>query len=544
MDFVCLIIFLSLYYLRPQEWFAEFNALRPVQVLSVLALWGIIASGKLKLRALARTPLDWLIICYFIWTLIAGEQFMHTLTQIEAVLLFYFVAVLSLDTIKRQKIFLGWWCVFMLAIAALAIASLYGFDPLNTNDLTQGVMKGRLILNLSVFNNPNALGHSVIPVVPLIYYLFFWRRVFMRAGLLVMAIPLYCVFMTQSKGAFLCGFLTVLATLTFGRSKPMQIVILSVSLVFGLTALYALPRMNQLQNTKNDPAIQGRIAAFKYGLDLMQTHFLGIGLGNFQPVFTATGPLEKIRIVRLIPAHDILGNEGMVRHVGAVRDVHYVYQHYTKATHSAYNQNGAELGYVGLFLFVGIIYACLRTLILSKTTTDDEERIRRALFASVIAYAASSWMVDFCYRPTFFMMVAAVSAFHRHLLKKQAEGPEPAPIPAKVDRPWLRPLPPISIPGFIPPVAAGSAGYLTTAVAATAQAAAIQPVAAMQPTPPPASRGAGNSRSLDWHRSDPSIQDLLLKRFVWTRLGFPDLLIILALTYAAIWYWKHLIATM
>ncbi|HEX4086567.1 MAG TPA: hypothetical protein VHY22_16765, partial [Chthoniobacteraceae bacterium] len=140
MDFIALIIFLALYYLRPQEWFSGFNALHPVELLSVMAFWAMFQGGKLKPRDLVRTPLDWLIVCYFLWTIFASGQIMHTITSIEAVLLFYFVAVRSLDSIQRQKTFLTWWCIFMLVIAGLALASIWGFDPLGSADFTHGVM--------------------------------------------------------------------------------------------------------------------------------------------------------------------------------------------------------------------------------------------------------------------------------------------------------------------------------------------------------------------------------------------------------------------
>jgi hypothetical protein len=543
MDFVALVIFLALYYLRPQEWYAGFNALRPVQLLSFMAVWAMFRANKLKPRDLVRTPLDWLMLCYFLWTLIAGGEFSRTLGGIEAVLLFYFVAVRSLDSIHRQKVFLSWWCAFMLIIAALAIASQYGFDPLGSNAITQYTMKGRLVLNLSIFNNPNALGHSIVPAVPLVYYLVFWRRTFMRAGLLLMAIPLYCIFLTQSKGAFLCGFATILATLTFGRSKIAQVAVVIVSIVFGYGALFALPRMNELNSAKTDRAIQGRVAALSYGYYLMHTHFFGIGLSNFQEMFSHYGPLEKLRVVRIVPPHDLLGNDGTVRHVGIKRLVTFRYQHFLKATHCAYNQNGAELGYVGLFLFVGILYCCIRTLLLVKCRDDDEERIRRALFATVVAYAVSCWMVDFCYRPTFFMFVAAISAFHRHLLRRQAEGEEPieekSPVPI---RPWLRRLPPIEIPGIpLPglaaPLAAGSARCFASETAPNSLTSSTIELI-------PVTTGGGGGRVLNRHNPKASIQETLRKKFIWTRLGIMDFLIMLALTYATILYWQHLIVQM
>ena len=356
----------------------------------------------------------------------------------------------------------------------------------------------------------------------------------MRAGLLLLAIPLYCIFLTQSKGAFLCGFATVLATLTFGRSKIAQVLIAVIGIGLGYGALYQLPRMSELKDAKTDPAIQGRIAALTYGLQLMQTNFFGIGLSNFQGMFTRYGPMEKIRTIRIIPAKNVLANEGKIKHINEKRIIKFKLRHFLKATHCAYNQNGAELGYVGLFLFVGILYCCIRTLLLVKSQDDDEERIRRALFATVVAYAISSWMVDFCYRPTFFMFVAAISAFHRHLLAKHALSQEPVIEADPLDNrpPWYRRLPPLSIPGITLP----SLNNPLPAGMAPAQAIPLEQ--------PAMAGAAGSGRILPWHKPDASLKSTILKKFKWTRLGIMDYLIMLALTYAAVRYWEHLIVTM
>lgn len=504
-----------------------------------MAVWAMVQKNRIGFKKLIRTPLDWLIVFYFIWTLICGFDPRHTFAGIQSVILFYFVGVSSLDSIPRLKKFLGWWCAFTFIIAALAIASQYGFDPLDGNHLIQGVMKGRLLLNLSVFNNPNGLAHSIIPAIPLFYYLVYWRQLVMKAWILLLAVPLYCIYLTQSKGAFLCGFATMLATLTFGRSRVWQIIIVVLAVSFGYGAIYALPRMNELQHSKTDPAIQGRIAALTYGLELMRANYFGIGLGNFEATFFHRGPLEKIEKVHIIPARHVpTGIPGQTRELNAVRRPVVIWRHYSKATHCAYNQNGAELGYVGLFLFVGILYCCMRTLLLVKSADDDEERIRRLLFAMVVAYAASSWMVDFCYRPTFFMMVAAISAFHRHLLRKHDEVPVlVGEKPRFPDRPWMRRLPPLNIPGIpIPgfggPLPAGAAASLPTDVLPTSLAG---------------SSGVALNRSgrtLGWQKPDASLGASLRKKFKWTRLGIFDFLIMLALTYVAILYWQHLIATM
>jgi hypothetical protein len=535
MDFVALILFLALYYLRPQEWIPNFDALHPIQLLSVLALWAMIQTGKMKLRDLVKTPLDWLVLLYFIWTLIAGFQFRRSLSEIQSVLLFYFVAVRSLDTIPRQKGFLAAWCFFMVLIAGLAIASLYGFDPLGSNDITQGAMKGRLILNLSIFNNPNALAHSIIPAVPLIYYLFVWRRVAAKAAIVTLAIPVYCILLTQSKGAFISVFATALATLTFGRSKIWQVIILVLAIAFGYGALYSLPRMSELRKSKTDPAIQGRIAAFSYGLHLMRDNWFGIGLGNFEESFLRDGPMENHEIVRY--ERNGNGNPGSGRgDEGTPTPVRInIPTHYLKATHSSYNENGAELGYTGLFLFVGLLYCCVRTLLVMKCENSEEERIRRALFAMVVAYAVSSWMVDFCYRPTFFLFIAAISGLHRYMLRK--EEPQKPAEEAVALPPWLRRPRPIQMPGISLPGLAG----LTAPVAAGSSMGA--PGLAIAAIPGTAYARLGSGRILPWQEADPA-SDPPRARTVWNRLGIIDFFMILALTYVAIRYWEHIIATM
>lgn len=108
---------------------------------------------------------------------------------------------------------------------------------------------GRLTLNLSLFSNPNALGHSVIVAVPLLYFLSFWKRpVFIKeVGGFLMIFPLACAFFTQSKGAFMSGFAAILATLTFGRPKWIQGLILVSALSFGMGGLQLLPRFDEVQ---------------------------------------------------------------------------------------------------------------------------------------------------------------------------------------------------------------------------------------------------------------------------------------------------------
>jgi len=524
MDYVSLIIFLVMQYLRPQEWSSFFNALRPVQVLAAIALLAIIHRRKpVRKQDLWSTPIDYIITAYFVWTVFASPTRWDTFKAIYPLIFFYFLAVMVLNTLPRLKMLLAWWAGSIVAISALAIMGNYGFDPFDSYALTNGPMKGRLVLNLSIYNNPNALAHAIVPVIPMLYYLLFWKRLFAKPLLAVIVIPATAIWMTQSKGAFLSAAVTIFATLTFGRPKTVQITMAVLAAMFGGTLLYALPRMNELKETKTDDAIQGRVAAYQFGMKQMDNLWRGHGLGNFTPMFWKYGPLRKERRTQM----------GRVNNQ-ATLIVRYHWVHYGKAPHSAYVQNGADLGYTGFFIFIGILYVCGRTLVAAKTVNDDEELVRRTLFAVLLWYAVSSWMVDFCYRATFFFLAAATSAFYRHLRGEFVEKPKSAeeeeeerdPLPP----PWqLERVPPEEIIAGanakgpvtidVAPVSVETVAASTSVAVQTAPEPSPVSTAIVEPEPVPAPHGT----------------------LTWKRFSFLDLVLIYVLTSIAVRFWRYII---
>jgi hypothetical protein len=430
MDFTCIVLFLAIFYIKPQEWTSLFAKIRFVQITMLMALGTLIFRERsLKTRDFFRTPHDWAMAGYFIWVFItypegpvAGfREFLNRLT-------FYIVIVQTLTNWARITRFLGWWTFFVWVIAFLALAGDYFWDPLGSSAITHGPMKDRLVLNLSMTNNPNSLGHTIVPVIAMLYYFCIWKRpLFMQQiGLLTYGVPIAAIYLTVSKGSYLAAAAVLVATLTFGRPKWVQILIISLAIGGGVGAIYALPRMGELQHTKTDEAIQGRIKAFTYGHQYYETKITGVGFGQFVP--------------------SLMHDHG-----------------YYKASHSTYVQTGSELGKVGMFLFLMVLWCNLRTLLFSKTQTPEQERIRRLLFVLVASYIISGWMVDFAYRPTFFMFTAAIAAFHRqlHLGKQMAE--EEIEDAREDVKPWMKkktplrgrtvPIPPMPMPLPVPATA-------------------------------------------------------------------------------------------
>jgi hypothetical protein len=504
MDFATVVLFLVIYYLRPQEWTSLFATIHFAQIVILMALGTLVfRKHSLQLSDLFRTPHDWAVLAFWLWIVFSSPTPWPSFKDSFNLYIFYIVIAQTLNTIPRLRQFLGWWTFLIVSVAALALLSLVGLDPLGSLDITNGPMKGRLMLNLSIFDNPNALGHSVVPAIPLLYYFCIWKKpAAMRVlGVALMAVVATCIFLTQSKGAFISAAVTILATLTFGRPKSAQIAIICIAAVFGGSLLYSLPRMNELKKAKTDEAIQGRIIAFTHGYKMMTTTTHGVGYHNWGPSFLAghyrykRTRFDKKSLMTPMPI---------------------IY----KAAHSCYVCIGAELGYPGFYLFFGILYCCLRTVVTAKTSTPDEERVRRILFVLICSYMVSSWMVDFAYRPTFFMFAAATAALHRHLSgfhaqreQKEKEEAEQALKPAVI--PWRENLPPEPALEIAAAPMSAPAAVLT-----------MDSPAALEPDPESVSS------------TQPRIA------FGWNHIGWVDLVLTLAMTYAAVRYWAYLLLTM
>jgi hypothetical protein len=224
--------------------------------------------------------------------------------------------------------------------------------------------------------------------------------------------------------------------------------------------------------------------AWQFGLEKLQTERYGVGLFEFGKAFQR-------------------------RHG------------YFKAPHSSYVEAGAEQGWVGLMFFVGILYACFRSLLTLKITDPEEERLRRVLLVILVSYAASSWMIGWAYKNVFFVVVACVSAFHRHLRERITQEQELAEMQEAsqgVPAPML-PAVPVVARSTPAPALAGAQG--APAPGPAMRVATGLEALAIAPAPPPAA---------------PPPTPKTLPRF-WYRLGILDFVLIWLSTYAVVKIW-------
>jgi len=489
MDFFSIVLFLISYYVRPQEWSPAFAGFPLVAIIVVLALVSTLFRPQgISWRDFFQTPHDWLMLAYLAWIVFTNEDSWETFKQSYNLFFFYWIVVQAITNRQRLEKYLGWWTALVFWVAVMALLGEYGFDPVGSYDLTHGFFRDRLIFNTSIFNNPNALGHGVVIAIPLIYFLLFWKRPvpIKFVALALMLVPLWCVYLTQSKGSFVAGFVALVASLMFGRARYIQALILVAAVTVGWAALKQLPRMQEMDRSRQSEAIMGRLRAFEFGLQAMNNNPHGVGYRNFFVKYYEQDP-ENARY-----------------------------------SHCAYNEVGAELGYGGLLLFVSLMYSCLRTLMTARTANTEAERCRRMLFVLIVSYIISAWMIDFAYRASFFITVAVIAAFHRLMRKEQADqmADETQSTPATLPQ-----LVPVGIGAMPFPVPAMQTSMPMPAegLASLTSSASAFPLSENKPAP--ASEPAP--------AASPGIK--------WRRIGIVDLVLIWLLTEGVIRMWRYII---
>lgn len=397
MDFILAVTFLVLYYVRPHEWMDSMASLQPItKVLALGLLVVIFQAGRgaqwrphRMLGEFLATPTDWAILAFTCWVLYAAADSRATWASYYPLLAYYVLVAHAVSTPRRMETFLWVWVGLLLFVSTMAVLSEYEIDPFGSAEFSHGMYKGRLSLNLSIFNNPNALGHSVVMILPMIYFLGIWHRVLLlkELSLPLFIMPFWCLLWTQSKGAYISGAAGLLASQTFGRPKWFQAMVIVVAYGIGISALMLLPRMHELESIRDDAGVRGRLLAWNFAWQSFETLPKGLGYGKF---------------TRYVPVYV----EGKYR-------VH-------KPTHSSYVEVAAELGKGGLLFWLAILYYSLRVLVLAKTESEQEERIRRLLFSLVAIYMVSSWMTNISYRGTFFIQTGVIGAFALHLRRQRA----------------------------------------------------------------------------------------------------------------------------
>lgn len=449
MDFFTVVLVLLVYYIRPQDWVAGLIGVGIVTPIMAVAIFAMVAKAKDEGRRLQLflTPLDWAMLVFYIYIASTHPYPYGAFKDALPLFAFYFVTVQALRTPERLKKYLLYWLVALTVLALFGLLSKMGIDPTGAQAMTES-NKGRLALGTWMHNNPNALAHSVVIIVPMAYFLLFWKngitKKLVAAGLWMIAYE--CVYLTESKGAVLAGFATLVLAYVFGKSKIVQVLAITAALAGGGAAISVMPRMHEMSNLRADEGVQGRLLAWEQARTASKNSFTGQGWKTFR----ATIQWQKMWL--------------------------------NKATHSGYVQVGAELGPLGLSLYIGLFWLALRSLIRCKTRTVTEEACRRCLFALLVGFAVSNWMIDRAYHTELFLFMAAISALHRLVVLRPKEEPADDTVlsPVSAGQMPVMSVPPLLPWGPRPALAMAAGGMLASPPAPVAPVSVVT-----LPKPPP-----------------------------------------------------------
>lgn len=383
MDYTAIRIAILLWLVRPQDWLSGFAGFGFMSYAMIVAIVGVARRPTgLQISEYFRSPSDWFVAAYLIWITYSTGDWFNTAKALVPFAGFYFCTALVLNSMQRLRGFLTCWVIGLAVVSVFALSTAYGMELAPGSGSLTDSFAGRLTLNTWIYNNPNALGHGVVALIPLAYVWLIWKR---SAGSQLMGFVVICLaasvaYETQSKGAYICGAAAIVVGLLFKRSRFVQFTVIIAAMTLGIGALKLLPRMETLDD--KEAGIAGRLIIWQMAHNAMSNTFSGEGWKKFEAWVDTT-------------------DYGLIR----------------KATHGSYVNVGADLGYPGLFLFVAILYAGARTLWMSRPQSDpadmDADRCQRALLSLLASYVASAWMIDRAYHTDYFILAGAIAAFHR-----------------------------------------------------------------------------------------------------------------------------------
>jgi len=251
------------------------------------------------------------------------------------------------------------------------------------------------IKGIGNFDNPNDLAYSVVFVVPFALGFLFKSKKFLNRIIAInlLLISIYCIYLTKSRGgqiALAASLGTWIYLWIKDPRRKRQVMILAITAVIAIA-------VTQGTGYRDDESAMGRIEAWGEGWQLLKSNpIIGVGKGQFK-------------------------------------------EYHKKDTHSSYVRAGSELGLLGLYAFIGMIYSVGLTILnVQKPSVDDKWRPYYAGFgAFFVSFATASAFSTRTYDLIFLISVALVGTLGRFALGNTDEvSAEGLLFPAQTAQLW------------------------------------------------------------------------------------------------------------
>ena len=374
MDFFFLALYVISVYLRPSTWIQLLEKIQLMDIFAILAVVFSFMRGVGVKRKKSVNPVNVFMILLF--TSVVCSQIARTylggafvaFSEFFKIIVLYFLIIRIVNTDKRLKIML---ILILGSIVVLALQGIYQFKT-GMGLAGQSMYQGRITW-IGIFNDPNDLCLGFVIAIPLaLSFLFSEKPLLNKVIYLVSAIILIIgIFLTNSRGGILAFFVSTLIyiSLVFPRQNKVLKIFIGV-VIFILFVLLSPTRMSQL--SADDSSSYGRIEAWYAGINMLKSApIFGVGYGRFM-------------------------------------DYHF------RTAHNSVVLIAAEIGFLGLYCWIGLFYLSLRNLyLLNYSSVKKFAQVKKqnrlfvcALFSGIAGFLASAFFLSRAYISLPYMLVA------------------------------------------------------------------------------------------------------------------------------------------
>jgi len=351
--FAGLIIYTFLEYLRPEVLFPNLSGFPLLRIEAIttgtLCLFEQLAKNKPFIRA----PQNYFLLAFLLWLplthIFSGSKMLwyarHSFIEFGKIVFMYFVLINLLDTKKRFHIFTTViiLCTLYLSVGAILQSifsySLPGFSleslqdyKLTAAQAASGFQPGRVQYS-GIFADSNDFAQiMLVGLAILINYIPTTtsriKKIFLLSESLL---TITAIFLTISRGGFI-GLSLVLFLYTQRKYRTFKSIVLVTILITILLAsgLFLTERLTNL--SVNEASSHGRIEAWTEGWYMLWDNpIFGVGHGFFEEHFRGTAHNSMILV-------------------------------------------GAEMGLIGLYLWLGLIYLTYKQILLFREKENNKDK--------------------------------------------------------------------------------------------------------------------------------------------------------------------------
>jgi probable O-glycosylation ligase (exosortase A-associated) len=353
--------------------------------------------------------LSWLILLFLFWTFITS---IFTISipaivwtewiEFLKICLLYFFAIAIIRTETHINVLL-WGVVFSLGFYTVVEGMKY--------ILSGG---GHVLNGLSghVLGDRNDLSVAIILMIPLVVYLLsITKPKYLKAGLLlVIFLAIVSVLGSNSRGGFV-GLAVLGAYFWFhARHKLLYLLVVPIFIYSGLEFMPESwhERMSTLENADQDLSFLGRVMAWKQAILMASENFTGGGFkaGQNNMIWFYYDPQNNLNWLF---------------------DTSTIYFETAKAAHSIYFQVLGDHGFIGLLLFLLILFVAFsQARMVSKRLKqqaglENLAKLSSMLRVSMFAYAIAGAAVSLAYFDLLFAIFAVTHVMNRISLEHREQ---------------------------------------------------------------------------------------------------------------------------